>query len=51
MPQTLKKLRFNPKYKIKPTTEKLTLNSATLPSNPQNSKLKLLSGKGLLIYK
>ena len=36
MPQTLIKPRYNPKYKIKPTTEKLKFKSSTTPSNLQN---------------
>ena len=52
MTNTLNKRSYNPKYKIKSTTEMLkTDTSPTLPSNLQNFKQKLLSGKGFIIYK
>ena len=35
MIKTLTKPRYNPKYKIKSTTETLKLNSSTLPSKLQ----------------
>ena len=51
MIKTLIKPSYNPKYKIKSTTEKLNPNSSTLPSNLQNFKQKLISGSGFTEYK
>ena len=51
MTKTIIKSRYNSKYKLKLTTEKLKFDSPILPSNLQNFKHKLLSGNGFLIYK
>ena len=51
MSHSLIKPRYNPKYRIKSTTENLkVVSSSTLPTNLQNFKQKLLSGSGFVEY-
>ena len=52
MTKTLIKIRDNPLYKIKSQTQILKDNNSTnLPSNPQSSKRKILSGNGFFVYR
>ena len=46
------KSRYNPKYKIKLQNQiPKDITSTNLPSNLQNSKDKLLSGNGFVVYR